>query len=143
MKFPYEDIVHLPHHVSKNHPPMSLIDRAAQFAPFAALTGHSAAVSEAARLTDREADLSDTEIELLNRQHNILLEHLAEQPEVTFVYFVPDDKKTGGAYVTKTGRVKKIDSFRRMYILTDQTQIPMEHLFSMDVAILKGFRETH
>lgn len=140
MKFPYEDIVHLPHHVSKNHPPMSLIDRAAQFAPFAALTGHSAAVSEAARITDREADLSDTEIELLNRQHNILLEHLAEQPEVTFVYFVPDDKKSGGAYVTKTGRVKKIDSFRRMYILTDQTQIPMEHLFSMDVAILKGFR---
>lgn len=132
MKFPYEDIVHLPHHVSKKHPPMSDLDRAAQFAPFAALTGHVEAIAETARLTDAEADLSDSDIDILNRQHVILLEHIEEQPEVTFVYFAPDDKKDGGAYATKTGRVKKIDEYEHMYILTDGTQISMEHLFSMD-----------
>lgn len=132
MNFPYDDIVHLPHHVSKKHPPMSDIDRAAQFAPFAALTGHDAAIAETARLTDTETDLADSDIEILNRQHEMLLEHLAEQPEVTFVYFVPDEKKAGGAYITKTGRVKKIDEYEREYVLTDNTLIPMAHLFSME-----------
>lgn len=132
MRFPYEDIAHLAHHVSKKHPPMPIIDRAAQFAPFAALTGFDASVREAARLTDREADLSDADLEILNRNHEILLEHLAEQPELTFVYFMPDAKKSGGAYVTKTGRVLKIDEQRRAYILTDHTRIPMRHLLSME-----------
>lgn len=141
MSFPYEDIVHLKHHVSKKHPPMSDIDRAAQFAPFAALTGHDAAIAETARLTDSETDLSDSDIEILNRQHKILLEHLAECPEITFVYFVPDDKKAGGAYVTKTGRVKKIDEYKRVYILADNTMVPMAHLFSMDGDVFRASEE--
>lgn len=141
MRFPYEDIVHLPHHVSKKHPPMSDIDRAAQFAPFAALTGHDAAIAETARLTDTETALSDSDIDILNRQHEILLAHLAERPEVTFVYFVPDDKKAGGVYAAKTGQVKKIDEYERTYILMDNTQIPMRHLFSMDSDLFCGQEE--
>ncbi len=132
MNFPYEDIVDLPHHVSKKHPPMSRLNRAAQFAPFAALTGHSAAIKETARLTDAETDLSDNDIDTLNRCHNILLEHINEQPEVTFIYFETDTRKSGGAYKAKTGKVRKIDEYKRVYILTDDTKIPMEHLFSME-----------
>ena len=132
MKFPYDDIVNLPHHVSGTHPPMPRKDRAAQFAPFAALTGHDDAVSETARLTDSETDLSESDAEELNRRHRILTEHLAEKPPVTFVYFIPDEKKSGGKYMSKTGNVSKIDEYERVYILTDHSRIPMDHLFSMD-----------
>ena len=139
MNFPYEDIVDLPHHVSKKHPPMSRLNRAAQFAPFAALTGHSAAIMETARLTDIETDLSDSDIEILNRRHKVLLEHLDEQPEATFIYFKPDALKSGGEYKTKTGRVKKIDEYKKQYILSDGTIIPMEHLFSMESDLFQNF----
>lgn len=132
MKFPYEDIVHLPHHVSRNHPPMPRTDRAAQFAPFAALTGHDAAIKETARLTDAELEVSDSAVDVLNRQHLILLEHLSEQPEVAFTYFVPDERKAGGSYVTKAGKIQKINEFERTYILTDKSVIPMEHLLAME-----------
>lgn len=132
MKFPYEDIVHLPHHVSKKHPPMSAVNRAAQFAPFAALTGHDAAIAETARLTDIETDLSDSDVDILNRRHNILTERLAEHPEITFVYFVPDTQKSGGAYVTRTGRVKKFDEYEQTYVLEDGTKIQIRHVFSME-----------
>ncbi len=132
MKFPYEDIVHFPHHVSNVHPPMPREERAAQFAPFAALTGHADAISETARLTDMETDLSENNIEELNRFHRILKEHLAEEPLVTFVYFLPDEKKSGGRYVSKTGHVKKVDEYERVYVLTDHSRIPMNHLFSME-----------
>ncbi len=132
MSFPYEDIVDLPHHVSKKHPPMSRINRAAQFAPFAALTGHGAAIKETARLTDAETDLTNDNKEILNLRHKILLEHQSEQPEVTIIYFVPDERKSGGSYKTKTGKLDKINECEKIYILTDGSFIHMDHILYMD-----------
>ena len=104
MNTPYDDIIRLPHHVSQNHPQMSLRDRAAQFAPFAALTGYEAAVGETARLTAERRELDAQEAEELNRRLAALIARLPERPEVTVEYFVPDDRKAGGAYVSVTGR---------------------------------------
>lgn len=138
MKFPYEDIVHLPHHVSKMHPQMPRRDRAAQFSPFAALTGHDAAIKETARLTDEELELGDSVEDILDRKHLLLLEHLREHPEVTFTYFIPDKRKAGGAYITKTGKLQKVDSFERTYVLMDKTVIPMDHLLTMESELFKA-----
>ena len=138
MSFPYEDIVDLPHHVSKKHPPMSKLNRAAQFAPFAALTGHSAAIKETARLTDAETDLTNDNTEMLNLRHKILLEHLSEQPEVTIIYFVPDERKSGGSYKTKTGNLHKINEYEKIYILTDGSYIHMDHILYMDSKLFSG-----
>lgn len=136
--FPYKDIVSLPHHVSATRPQMARKDRAAQFAPFAALSGYDAAIAEAARLTDAEQELSDTALEELNRQYQILAEHIAEQPEVTFSFFVPDNKKPGGSYVTKTGRVQKVDGYKKRIVLTDGSSIPMGRVMSMDGSCLEN-----
>ena len=92
MNTPYDDIIHLPHHVSQNHPQMPLRDRAAQFAPFAALTGYEAVVGETARLTASKRELDAQEAEELNRQLAVVIEHLSERPEVTVEYFVPDER---------------------------------------------------
>ena len=108
MKTPYDDIIHLPHHVSQNHPQMPMLDRAAQFAPFAALTGYEAAVGETARLTAERRELDPQEAEELNRRLSELVARLPDHPEVTVEYFVPDNRKAGGAYVTMTGRVRHI-----------------------------------
>ena len=91
----YDDIIHLPHHVSQNHPQMSMHDRAAQFAPFAALTGYEAAVRETARLTAEKRELDAQEAEELNRRLTELAARLPDHPEVTVEYFVPDDRKAG------------------------------------------------
>ena len=103
----YDDIINLPHHVSKKHPQMSLHDRAAQFSPFAALTGHKAAINETARLTDEKQILSEDVIAKLNEQLNLIKENIGTNPIVTITYFVPDDRKSGGAYISNTGVVKK------------------------------------
>lgn len=92
MKHPYDDIIDLPHHVSERHPQMSMYNRAAQFAPFAALTGHDAAITEAARLTDAELELSESDAEVLNRKL-AYLQSLDEKPTISVTYFVPDDRK--------------------------------------------------
>ena len=102
----YDDIIRLPHHVSQNHPQMSMLDRAAQFAPFAALAGYEAAVGETARLTSERRELDAQEAEELNRRLAALISLLPDRPEATLEYFVPDDRKAGGAYVTVTGRVR-------------------------------------
>ena len=109
MKGPYDDIIHLPHPVSKTHPRMSMIERAAQFSPFAALTGYGAAIKETARLTDRKLELDEETQALLDLRQHFLLEHLAQRPEVTITYFEPDTRKEGGSYQTITARVKKLD----------------------------------
>ena len=108
MKTPYDDIIHLPRHVSQNHPQMPMHDRAAQFAPFAALTGYESAVGETARLTSEKHELSSQEAEELDRRLTDLAARLKDRPEVTVEYFVPDNRKAGGAYVTMTGRVRHI-----------------------------------
>ena len=124
----YDDIINLPHHVSKKHPQMSLHDRAAQFSPFAALTGHKAAINETARLTDEKQILSEDVIAKLNEQLNLIKENIGTNQTVTITYFVPDDKKSGGAYISHTGVVKKIDEYNHTVILTDKTVIPIEQI---------------
>lgn len=127
----YDDIINLPHHVSKKHPQMSLHDRAAQFSPFAALTGHKAAINETARLTDEKQILSEDVIAKLNEQLNLIKENISSNPIVTITYFVPDDRKSGGAYISHTGVVKKIDEYNHTVILTDKTVIPIEQISEM------------
>ena len=127
----YDDIINLPHHVSKKHPQMSLHDRAAQFSPFAALTGHKAAINETARLTDEKQILSEDVIAKLNEQLNLIKENIGTNQTVTITYFVPDDKKSGGAYISHTGVVKKIDEYNHRVILTDKTVIPIEQISEM------------
>ena len=124
----YDDIINLPHHVSKKHPQMSLHDRAAQFSPFAALTGHKAAINETARLTDEKQILSEDVIAKLNEQLNLIKENISSNPIVTITYFVPDDKKSGGAYISNTGVVKKINEYNHTVVLTDKTVIPIEQI---------------
>lgn len=124
----YDDIINLPHHVSKKHPQMSLHDRAAQFSPFAALTGHKEAINETARLTDEKQILSEDVIAKLNEQLNLIKENIGTNQTVTITYFVPDDKKSGGAYISHTGVVKKIDEYNHTVILTDKTVIPIEQI---------------
>ena len=127
----YDDIINLPHHVSKKHPQMSLHDRAAQFSPFAALTGHKAAINETARLTDEKQILSEDVIAKLNEQLNLIKENIGTNQTVTITYFVPDDKKSGGAYISNTGVVNKIDEYNRTVIMTDKTVIPIEQISEM------------
>ena len=107
MKDQYDDIINLPHHVSKTRPQMSMVDRAAQFSPFAALTGYDAAIKETGRLTDEKVNLSEEEKEALDRKQQILMEWLGDHPALTITFFVPDEKKSGGAYMTKSGNLKK------------------------------------
>jgi len=127
----YGDIIHLPHHVSPTRLPMSLHDRAAQFSPFAALTGYEAAIRETARLTDSQAELSEERIGDLNDKLRKIAECLPEQPRVTMTYFVPDLRKSGGAYVTASGPVRKIDLYHRTLLLSDGTEIPMDRIYDI------------
>ena len=128
----YEDIIHLPHHVSKRHPQMSMLDRAAQFSPFAALTGYDAAVEETARLTDRRIELDEYEAQRLDKRIQKLSEHLPERPEVSITYFLPDARKDGGEYITATGCVKRIDHYERRIILMDGTLIPVHEVIEIN-----------
>ena len=129
----YDDIINLPHHVSSKHPQMSLHDRAAQFSPFAALTGHSDAVEETARLTESEAMLDDSVVEALNEKLAYLKEHLTEEPVVSITYFEPDKMKDGGKYLTLTGKIKKIDDFAQAVTLEGGSVIGMR--FVKDISI--------
>ncbi len=126
MKTPYDDIIHLPHHVSRNHPQMPHRDRSAQFAPFAALTGYEAALGETARQTAERRELDPQEAEELNCRLAALIARLPERPEVTVEYFVPDDRKAGGAYVTVTGRVQHISVPERTLVMEDGAVIPLD-----------------
>lgn len=126
--FKYEDIINLPHPTSKKHPRMSLHDRAAQFVPFAALTGYDVAIRETARLTDERLELDAEIIAQLNDKLNVIRENLRTEPKVSITYFVPDAKKSGGAYVEHSGIVKKIDEYERKIIMQDGTVIPMEQI---------------
>ena len=127
----YDSIIELPHHVSQKRPQMSMHDRAAQFSPFAALTGYDEAVHETARLTDSKIELSEEELQALNMKYNALIEQLDKQPEVKFLYFVPDEKKTGGSYVTVTGIVRKVDKFKRVIILQSGETIQMDNVIDI------------
>ena len=129
----YDDIIDLPHHVSETHPPMSRADRAAQFSPFAALTGYDAAVRETDRVTERRIELDEGVKAELNARLNCILEHLPEHPQVSITYFVPDEKKSGGAYRTVTGAVRKLDSFAKTLTLVDGTVVPMVEMVHVEL----------
>lgn len=128
----YDKIMGLPHHVSKTRPQMPMSDRAAQFAPFAALTGYDAAIKETGRLTDERIELDVEALSALDMKYQLLMEALDEAPEVTITYFQPDERKAGGKYVSAVGTVKKIDDFERRITMRDGTRIPMDDVLSID-----------
>ena len=127
----YDDIIDLPRHVSKNHRPMSNADRAAQFLPFAALTGYDDAIRETARLTENRIELSESELTELNDQFQRIAGQIRQQPEVTVTYFVEDEKKTGGRYETRTLQIRRIDPVRRVLIGRDRTVIAMDDIIEI------------
>lgn len=129
----YDDIIHLPHHVSTTHPHMAAIDRAAQFSPFAALTGYDAAIKETARLTDKRVELDEAMKEALSNKLQMVADRLKKRPEIAITYFQPDGKKNGGAYVTVINTVKKIDVYERIIIMTDDKVIPVDEIISIDI----------
>lgn len=131
----YDDIIGLPHPVSVRHPQMPVSDRAAQFSPFAALTGYDAVIREAARLTDAAVELGEDSKAILDEKLQIVQEHLKEHPVLTVVYFEPDARKVGGAYVSVTGGVKRIDLNRRQLVLTDGTSIQMDNIMEIEGAL--------
>ena len=127
----YDDIINLPHHVSTKHPRMSLEARAAQFAPFAALTGYDDQVKETARLTNERKELADGLKMILNEKILKIKEKLYIMPEVTITYFVPDLRKKGGKYVTVTGKVTKIDEFKQTIIFDNKVEIPIHEIIEI------------
>lgn len=139
MTGPYDDILHLPHHVSATRPQMPVADRAAQFSPFAALTGHDAAIKETARLTNQRIALDEDCKAALTLKLNLLKEMLADGPPVEVTYFCPDDRKDGGAYVTVAGLLKKIDDYTRLIVLADGTAIPIEETVAIESEWFKAF----
>lgn len=128
----YDDIINLPRHVSAKRPHMTASNRAAQFSPFAALTGHGAAIKETARLTDERVELDEYTKDFLNHRLQILTDWVKEHPKMAITYFQPDEKKNGGAYVTATGTVKKIDIYERVVIMTHGTVIPIDEIISIE-----------
>ena len=128
----YDDIIQLPHHVSRIHPQMSMEDRAAQFSPFAALTGYDAAIAETARLTDQRVELDEYERQALNEKLQSISEHLKEHPKISITHFVPDRCKEGGEYVTVTGIVKKSEEHEKRMILMDGSMILIEDVIRIE-----------
>ena len=135
----YDDIIKLPHHQSATRPHMSTYDRAAQFSPFAALTGYEDAVAETARLTDKKIELEEYGKAAVNERLNMIQDALNEQPDVSITYFLPDKKKTGGAYVTVSGGVQKIDQYEHFVIMLDATKIPIDDIFEINGGLFAGF----
>ena len=135
-----DDIIHLPHHVSKIHPQMSMEDRAAQFSPFAALTGYDAAIAETARLTDQRVELDEYERQALNEKLQFISEHLNEHPKVSITCFVPDARKEGGQYRTVTARLQRVDAYARLLVLTDGTRIPLDDVADLQCPLFSGLQ---
>lgn len=135
----YDSIINLPHHVSEKRPRMPMIDRAAQFAPFAALTGYDDAVKETGRLTDKATELPEYIKANINDKLRIVMECIDLQPEINITYFVPDSKKSGGAYISVTGIVKSVEEYERSVILVDKTVIPIDRIYAIDGKIFDSF----
>ncbi len=134
----YDDIIHLPHHVSAKHPQMPALDRAAQFSPFAALTGYETAIAETARLVDRRIELDENRKEELDEKLQMAREQLPLEPEIAVTYFVPDAKKDGGAYVQTIGIIKKLDDIGQRIIMKDGTVIPICDIYGLESSIFRS-----
>lgn len=119
----YDDIINMPHHISTKHPQMSLEERAAQFAPFATLTGYGDEIKETARLTNRRIELDEEAKSILDNKIQMILENISSRPTISITYFMPDSKKQGGSYITSTGIIKKVDEYKQLIVLEDKTEI--------------------
>lgn len=135
----YDDIINLPHHVSKKHPQMSLYARSAQFAPFAALTGYEEAIKETARETSARIEIDEEMKSVLDSKIQILLEKISLKPELSITYFIPDLSKDGGQYVTTEGIIKKIDMYNQYIYLEDSTEIPINEIIDISGDVFKLF----
>lgn len=137
----YDDIINLPHYVSKKRPQMSIEARSAQFAPFSALTGYDDAIKETARLTDKRIDIDDSLKSVLNNKLQYILDNIKLNPEIVFTYFVNDNKKMGGKYVEKIGIVKKIDMVEQYVLLKDKTKIPILEIINISGELFNSIEE--
>lgn len=135
----YDDIIHLPHPEPSTHPRMTMENRAAQFSPFAALTGYDEATREEARLTDEKKELSDDMIEMLDARLAVLEQHLKEHPSITVTYFHQDEKKSGGRYITVSGNLKNLDVIKHILHMTDNTKIPIEDIRLIECDLFRIF----
>ena len=131
MTGPYDDIIDLPRPVSRKHPPMPMMKRAAQFLPFAALTGFEGEIAEAARLTETAPELGEDALAALDEALDRLRVRLPERPEITVTCFAPDEKKTGGHFETRTGHVRRLDEANRAILLTDGTRVDLDTIVEL------------
>ena len=131
MTGPYDDIIDLPHHVSVSHPQMPCSERAAQFSPFAALTGYEGAIEETARLTDDQKDLSENVRDSLDQVLVGIMSRPDPNTEVKITYFVPDAKKDGGKYVTELVRIRRIDTDTREIVTMDRRRIGIDMILNL------------
>lgn len=134
----YDDIINLPHHESTKHPRMSALNRAAQFSPFAALTGHEAAISETVRLTNIRLELDEVRKEELDEQLQIIREHISLEPEVAITYFVPDTQKEGGSYLQVIGVIKRLDDIDHKIVMKNGTVIPINDIYEVESSIFNA-----
>ena len=134
----YADIINLPHHELTTRRRMPRINRAAAFSPFAALTVYDAKIKETGRITDEKTELDDSTVSELNDKLNFAMSKADEQPEITVTYFLPDKRKSGGAYITHTGIIKRIDEYERKVIFADKTAIPIDDIYGIDGEIFIG-----
>ncbi|MBP3311147.1 MAG: hypothetical protein J6L72_02805 [Butyricicoccus sp.] len=141
MENPYDDIMQMPHPTSSKHSRMSMRNRAAQFAPFSALTGYQEAVKETARLTDTRVELDEGAKAALDERLRMAQEHLGESHELTFTYFVPDPKKPGGACVTVSGVVKKLNTYERTVVLQNGIGIPIDDILDINGKLFQTFED--
>lgn len=132
MSSEYDDLLNLPHHTSTVQPAMPIQNRAAQFAPFAALVGYDALIQETTRLTDQKAELDESVKAELNEKLRLLLELMPQQPEVTITYFLPDSRKAGGAYRTASGIVRKFLRNENLLVMIDGSQIPIDAIATLE-----------
>lgn len=131
-KFPYEDIINLPPHISAKHPQPTMEERAARFSPFAAITGYEEMVLEEARVTEKRIELSDDTKQRLNEKLTMISDFIDDRPTLKFTYFVPDKKKDGGAYIDIIGIVKRMDEYEKQVILTNGTIISINDIYDID-----------
>lgn len=128
----YNDIINLPHHKSKTRKQMSMIDRAAQFSPFAALTGHEDAINETGRIVYEKTDLDENAKSVLNEKLQMISDFINDSPVITVTYYKPDIRKKGGAYVSYTGNVIKIDINRRVLVFSDMSEIIIDDISEIE-----------
>lgn len=135
----YSDIIHHPHHVSSKRPQMSRANRAAQFSPFAALTGYDDLVRESARITDKRVELSEDDLTDINLKLNLIREHISESPLISVIFFIPDPLKSGGEYLRRDGTVQKVKTLEQYLFMADGTEIPFSNIISITGELFKRF----